>query len=131
MTIPLTTAEDFNNMTPTRKFQIEYPLFVKTLTEHMVTCPDPEELHMLLGLQTEVGELADAYKRQVGYNQELDEQNVKEELGDILFYLQGLCNLKGWNLEGIMCENVEKLTKRYPKGYTDKAAMEREDKNAV
>ena len=38
--------------------------------------------HALLGLVDEVGELASAFKKHVGYVKELDVTNVKEEIGD-------------------------------------------------
>jgi hypothetical protein len=42
--------------------------------------------HMLIGMVTETGEILDAYKRQLYYGKELDLVNLKEEIGDVLFY---------------------------------------------
>lgn len=44
-------------------------------------------LHASLGLITELGELTDIYKRNIFYGKEIDLVNVKEELGDIMWYL--------------------------------------------
>lgn len=44
-------------------------------------------LHGLTGVFTELGELADAYKRHVYYGTPLDIVNVTEEVGDILWYV--------------------------------------------
>jgi len=43
--------------------------------------------HALLGLLDEAGELASAFKKKIGYGKELDLINVKEELGDGIFFL--------------------------------------------
>lgn len=43
--------------------------------------------HLYCGLLDEIGELASAYKKHVGYGKELDLVNIKEELGDILYFL--------------------------------------------
>ena len=70
----------------------------------------------------------DAVAKHIIYERPLDEANVKEEIGDALFYLQGLCNELGWTLEECIQENMEKLTRRYPQGYTNKDAQARADK---
>lgn len=49
--------------------------------------------HMLFGLQTETAELTDIFKKHLAYNKEIDWINVKEELGDILWYTINLCNI--------------------------------------
>ncbi len=43
--------------------------------------------HAKLGLITEVGELADAYKRHEIYGKALDKVNVAEEVGDLAWYV--------------------------------------------
>lgn len=44
-------------------------------------------LHASLGLSTELGELLDIYKRNIFYKKTLDLVHIKEELGDIMWYL--------------------------------------------
>jgi len=44
-------------------------------------------LHVAWGLFTEVGELVDQAKKHIFYNKPLDVVNLKEELGDIMWYL--------------------------------------------
>lgn len=44
-------------------------------------------LHASLGLSTELGELLDIYKRNIFYKKPLDLVHIKEELGDIMWYL--------------------------------------------
>lgn len=48
-----------------------------------------QRLHALLGLLTELGELADAVKRHVVYGKPLDKVNIVEEVADCMWY----CNL--------------------------------------
>lgn len=85
-------------------------------------------LHMAVGASTEANELLDAFKKHVIYGKELDVVNVREELGDLLFYMQGIANILDINMLDILKENIDKLEVRYPDGYTDKNAIARLDK---
>ena len=44
-------------------------------------------LHSSIGLCTEAGELIDQLKKHIYYGRELDEANIKEELGDAMWYI--------------------------------------------
>lgn len=44
-------------------------------------------LHGVTGILTELGEVVDAYKRNIWYGTALDTTNVTEEIGDILWYM--------------------------------------------
>lgn len=83
-------------------------------------------LHAALGLATEAGEIADAVKRQVFYGKALDAVNVKEELGDLLWYVALACNAIGVIMADVMEANIVKLKVRYPDKYTDDAAVNRD-----
>ena len=106
----------------------EYQNFVYELANHKTSQLSSQFTHMLLGIVSEAGELADAAKKAVGYGQYVDMDNVVEELGDLLFYLTGMAEYCGYTLEDLMEDNTDKLKKRYPNGYTDKDAIERKDK---
>lgn len=86
-------------------------------------------LHSVLGLSGETGELTDAVKKSIYYNKPLDVVNVKEELGDILWYISLCLEHIGSSFEEIMQINHDKLEKRYPGGFTETLAIERRDKN--
>lgn len=87
------------------------------------------ELHCVIGMAGEIGELLDAYKKHAFYGQPLDRENVIEELGDIMFYAHALMFYLDLDLEEIINANRKKLDKRYPKGHWDaKDARERKDK---
>lgn len=85
-------------------------------------------LHAVLGLAGEVGETADAIKKSVFYNKPLDIENIKEEAGDILWYMALLLDEIGSSFEEVMQMNHDKLEKRYPGGFTEQLAQERRDK---
>lgn len=86
-------------------------------------------IHAVVCLAGEVGELNEAVKKAMFYGKPLDEANLKEEAGDILWYIAGpLCRALGVTLESIAADNVAKLQKRYPEKYTDAAAIARADK---
>lgn len=90
-------------------------------------------VHMALGIGGEAGELVDAVKKSFAYNKPLDLANTYEELGDILFYVQGMLNFLGaeFTLADLVALNTKKLTKRYPTGYSDEAAIARADKEVT
>lgn len=94
-----------------------------------LTASEADLWHAVTGVVGEAGELIDAVKKSVIYNKELDRDNIVEELGDLCFYIQMIQNNLGITDSEIMNHNVLKLSKRYVKGYSDKAAQERADKN--
>lgn len=89
------------------------------------------KLHAAVGISGEAGELLDAIKKGWAYNKPIDVANVQEELGDILFYVQAMCNQYGWTFGDVIDANVAKLIKRYPTGYSDQAAQARADKQEL
>ena len=74
---------------------------------------DKDITHMILGVIGEGGELATALLGMMD-GRALDKSNVKEEIGDILWYLQGLATACGFSLSDCFNTNVAKLMKRYP-----------------
>lgn len=71
-------------------------------------------LHAVLGLTGEAGELAGAIERYAYYQQPLDHTNIKEEIGDALWYLAELCSAFNWTMEEVMGANIKKLKTRFP-----------------
>ena len=49
--------------------------------------PEMDRNHAYMGMITEVGELVDAIKREAIYGKPLDLVNLKEEIGDVFWYL--------------------------------------------
>lgn len=85
-------------------------------------------LHLVSLLADEVGELASAIKKAAVYGQTFDFENVEEEIGDILWATAYAAQVFGMSLETCARKNLEKLSKRYPDGYSDENAVQRLDK---
>lgn len=124
-----------NESSPRASTICEHKLMVSKLVKpgHQVWCDlsdnDAHLMHMALGLAGEVGELVDAIKRRAIYRQPLDLANVREELGDIEFYLEGIRAAVGMTRLECLEANMAKLSKRYPGYvYTDQRAKVRADK---
>jgi NTP pyrophosphatase (non-canonical NTP hydrolase) len=87
-------------------------------------------IQLALGLAGEAGEIMGAVKKYIVYNQKLDYENVKEELGDIEFFMEGLRQAIGITREECLASNTQKLALRYPGFvYSDASATNRKDKN--
>lgn len=80
-------------------------------------------LHMTIGISTESGELLDVYKKAFAYGKAIDTVNVKEEIGDLLWYIVNLCSINGFDIEEIMHTNIMKLLKRFPEKFDADAAI--------
>jgi NTP pyrophosphatase (non-canonical NTP hydrolase) len=108
----------------------DYAEFVASRLKPLDT--DAENLlHCAVGCSTEAGEHLSTAKKVYFYGKDVDKdvyENIVEELGDMLFYLVGACNTIGVTLDEVADENRKKLEKRYPSGYSNKAALERADK---
>lgn len=84
----------------------------------------------LLGLGGECGEILDYYKKVSGHGHNLDEDRLKKEMGDCLWYLSDLCSKFGFSLDDVALLNIDKLNKRYPNGFSSERSLNRspEDK---
>lgn len=98
---------------------------LKSMTHERVTM-----IQLALGLAGEAGEIMGAVKKYIIYNQPLDYDNVKEELGDIEFFMEGLRQSIGVTRDECLDYNARKLEARYSGFiYSDKSAADRKDKN--
>ena len=80
-----------------------------------------------LGLSGEAGEVSDHLKKNLFQNHPLSQEHLKEELGDVLWYIaQGAVALDT-TMEEIAQINVDKLKKRYPAGFDSDRSINRED----
>lgn len=85
--------------------------------------------NMCLGLAGESGEVIDLVKKFLFQGHDIDLFKLEEEIGDVMFYLANLSNLFGVDIEKAIENNYKKLCKRYPEGFSEKASVERTDKN--
>ena len=70
-----------------------------------------------LGLAGEAGEVADIIKKHLAGAKEIDLTHLKEELGDVLWYIAEACDCFGFAMEDVANFNIEKLKKRHPNGF--------------
>ena len=71
-------------------------------------------LHAAIGLSTEAAEILDAHKKELyGKQRPLSSANIREECGDVMFYLHLLMDAYGFTLRDIIADNVSKLANRY------------------
>jgi len=87
-----------------------------------------ETLHGIIGISAEAGELLDTVKKAYFYGHEPDLNNIREELGDIMWYIMAVARGLNFDMEDIMNENIEKLRKRYPEQFTKDHSKWRLDK---
>ena len=80
-----------------------------------------------LGLAGEAGEFANLVKKMTAHGHPFDPDSLKDELGDVLWYLAEAATASGLNLEQIAQDNVDKLFKRYPEGFSQENSIHRED----
>lgn len=66
-----------------------------------------------LGVIGEVGEVIDCIKKSLRDQNSIDKHSLKEELGDVLWYIANLSSDVGLSLEDVAIYNVEKLKRRY------------------
>ena len=83
-------------------------------------------LHAALGLQTESAEFSDQIKRHIFYGTPLDKVNLKEELGDQLYYIAIALDVLGSDFETEMTRVINKLQVRYPDKFTNELAESRD-----
>jgi NTP pyrophosphatase (non-canonical NTP hydrolase) len=102
----------------------EYQEQIKRFYNNGLT-PDQTLAHFALGLAGEAGEVVDLIKKHLFQGHSLHHKKVIEELGDVGFYRAGIANLIGCRLEDIDDYNIEKLTARYPNGFTVEDSINR------
>ncbi|MEM0123430.1 MAG: nucleoside triphosphate pyrophosphohydrolase family protein [Conexivisphaerales archaeon] len=72
--------------------------------------------YLTLGLTGEAGEVANKIKKEIRDNEPVNEEEIKSELGDVLWYLSELALAYGFNLEEIAKSNIRKLQDRKSRG---------------
>jgi len=80
-----------------------------------------------VGLSGETGEVAELLKKGIFHQHGVDPEKLKKELGDVCWYLAGLCTVYGFDLGEIMRMNIDKLLTRYPNGYNPDDSKKRID----
>lgn len=73
--------------------------------------------NMVMGIAGESGEVADVIKKHLYQGHDLDVAHLKEEIGDVMFYIANLANVLELDMEEVLEDNINKLRKRYPQGF--------------
>ena len=93
-------------------------------------------IHCALGFSGESGEVVDQIKKKVFYGTEnkleiandtiefteIELNKIKNEIGDALYYLQGISSVLGFSLDECMQLNIDKLYKRFPDKFSREQA---------
>lgn len=78
-----------------------------------------------LGLAGEAGEVVELVKKHLGHGHGLDVDEVRKELGDVLWYVATLADHLGLNMGAVAEANIKKLRARYPNGFSADASINR------
>ncbi|HSH24010.1 MAG TPA: nucleoside triphosphate pyrophosphohydrolase family protein [Massilibacterium sp.] len=97
-------------------------LATRTADEH-----ENEILNYALGLNGEAGEVADIIKKVEFHRHIYTKDDIKKELGDVLWYVSQIARLSGITLEDVAKGNIDKLKKRYPTGFNTHDSINRGD----
>lgn len=104
-------SSDFNQLT----------LKLNELESNSLDIKIPELLTGAFGLTAESGEFVEVIKKIVFQGKPLTEDNIyhmKRELGDICWYLAVACTALNTTLDDVLRMNIEKLSARYPEGFS-------------
>ncbi len=79
------------------------------------------------GLSEEAGEVLGTVRKHLFQQRALDREAITRELGDALWCLSAVAASLGISLGDVAHNNLEKLRRRYPEGFTADAALRRAD----
>ena len=80
----------------------------------------------VMGLCGESGEVIDIVKKHLAQGHELDKEKIVKELGDVAWYMAEIATVLDVELEDVLVQNIEKLKKRYPEGFSTEKSVNRE-----
>lgn len=83
--------------------------------------------HSSMGVVGEFGELINKIKKLVYHKHENIVPEIIEELGDCLWYIADIATTLGVDLSFVTEQNIEKLCRRYPDGFSVDASINRDD----
>ena len=82
-----------------------------------------EKEYLMIGLMNEAGEVGGAFKKEI--RDRVDNTDlIIDEMGDVLWYLQRLCDVYDIKISELMANNMDKLFKRMSK---EEAQLYREE----
>lgn len=84
------------------------------------------EHHALHGMVSEIGEIHSIYQK-IYQGHDINDEHLKKEVGDLLWFIAEYCTANGWTLEEVMQMNIDKLKARYPKGFEAENSLHRKE----
>jgi NTP pyrophosphatase (non-canonical NTP hydrolase) len=87
-------------------------------------------LNCAIGVSGEAGEMLEIMKKYFFQGHDFDKAKVMEELGDVFFYIAGMCTAMGVSLDDVARNNIEKLLVRYPDKFSSNDSVKRVDENS-
>lgn len=80
----------------------------------------------VMGLCGESGEVIDIVKKHLAQGHALDKEKIIKELGDVAWYMAEIATVLDVELEDVLVQNIEKLKKRYPEGFSVENSVNRD-----
>lgn len=78
----------------------------------------PDLAHAVLGIMNETGEICTAFLRALGEGKQVDEANLDEEFGDLIWFWALYCRSRNIDPQTILDKNIAKLLARFPEKFT-------------
>lgn len=95
--------------------------------EKNIKLEEIKTMNALMGLAGETGELIDIYKKVYFQGHSFDKIKVIKEVGDIMWYLNFLCQILDISFEEVMQTNINKLRTRYGETFSIEGSVKRVD----
>lgn len=70
-----------------------------------------------LGIAGEAGDVASCIKKTFAHDND-QREGIRENIGDVMWYVAMICNFFSWDMQKVLNENIKKLKKRFPAGFT-------------
>lgn len=86
-----------------------------------------QSLNLLIGVNGEIGEVTELFKKCIYHGHNLCIKDLVEELGDVLWYITNIATLYGIPMTYILDENIKKLKERYPEGFSKEKSINRKE----
>lgn len=83
-------------------------------------------IHCALGLMSEASEIIESVLNTYKDGKEVDYKNLKEEMGDVSWYLAEGIRQSKVSFEEVFESNINKLSARFPDKFTQECALERD-----
>lgn len=95
-------------------------------TQNPELTPREQLEHALWGLAAEVGEVLGLHQK-THQGHAMDAVALRKEIGDCLWMLGELCDVYGFDMGMIAEQNIAKLRKRYPAGFSVENSLHRSE----